>query len=67
MNISCSDIPEEGYRLSFQKEDSNWEGLKELDILPDAHLIIRDKILITDDEIIKVGDEIHLIQVISGG
>jgi len=34
---------------------------------PSAYLILRDKQMITDDEIIKPGDIIELITVISGG
>ena len=41
--------------------------LKDLDIQPDAHLIIRKGVLITDDVILKDGEVIHLIPVISGG
>jgi sulfur carrier protein ThiS len=41
--------------------------LKDLNFQPDAHLIIRNGILITDDEMLKDGDTIRLIPVISGG
>ncbi len=34
---------------------------------PSAYLIVRNKELVTDDEIIKSGDTIELIAVISGG
>ena len=43
------------------------DALKKIEILPDSVLITRDGELITDDEILKEGDEIRLIAVISGG
>jgi sulfur carrier protein len=43
------------------------DSLKKIDILPDTVLITRAGELLTDDEILKDGDEIRLIAVISGG
>ena len=43
------------------------DALKKIDMLPDSVLITRDAELITDDEILKEGDQIRLIAVISGG
>ena len=43
------------------------KALKTHNMLSDAYLIIRDGILVTDDEIVQPGDEIQLIKVISGG
>ena len=43
------------------------DALKTIDILPDSVLITRDAELITDDVILKDGDQIRLIAVISGG
>jgi sulfur carrier protein len=42
-------------------------GLVKNDILPETVLAIRDGELITDDEIIREGDVIKLVSVISGG
>jgi sulfur carrier protein len=43
------------------------DALKKIDILPDTVLITRDGELLTDDEILKEGEVIRLIAVISGG
>ena len=42
-------------------------ALLKLGLSPEAHLATRDGMLLTDDEIIKEGEEIRLIAVISGG
>jgi sulfur carrier protein ThiS len=43
------------------------DALLSLDIIPDAVLPTREGELITDDEILKEGDVIKLVAVISGG
>jgi sulfur carrier protein len=43
------------------------KALQKLDIEPDSVLATRNGELLTDDEIIKEGDEIKLVPVISGG
>ena len=43
------------------------EALKRLEINPDTVLPTRDGELLTDDEILKEGDRIKLVAVISGG
>ncbi len=43
------------------------DALLKIDIPPDTVLITRSGELITDDEILREGDEIKLIAVISGG
>jgi sulfur carrier protein ThiS len=43
------------------------DALLKIDIQPDTVLITRGGELITDDEILREGDEIKLIAVISGG
>ena len=43
------------------------KALQKLNIDPDSVLITRNGELITDDEIIRVNDEIKLVPVISGG
>ena len=42
-------------------------ALLKLELSPEAILATRDGVLLTDDEIIKEGEEIRLISVISGG
>jgi sulfur carrier protein len=42
-------------------------ALLKIDIQPESVLAIRQGEMITDDEILKDGDEIKLISVISGG
>ena len=42
-------------------------ALKKIDVLPEAVLVTRDGELITEDEILKDGEQIRLIAVISGG
>ena len=43
------------------------DALKKSDIVPESVIATRDCELITDDEILRPGDEIKLIAVISGG
>jgi sulfur carrier protein len=43
------------------------DALKKSNIVPESVIAIRDGELITDDEILKDGDVIKLIAVISGG
>ena len=43
------------------------DALKKSDIVPEAVIAIRDGEVITDDEILRSGDEIKLVAVISGG
>ena len=43
------------------------DALKKSDIVPESVIATRDGELITDDEILRPGDEIKLIAVISGG
>jgi sulfur carrier protein len=43
------------------------DALKKIDVLPEAVLITRNGELITEDEILKEGEQIRLIAVISGG
>jgi sulfur carrier protein len=43
------------------------KALQKLEIEPDSVLATRNGELLTDDEIIKEGDEIKLVPVISGG
>ena len=43
------------------------ELLKELQLIPEAHLVIRDQDLVTNDQILKDTDIIEIRPVISGG
>ncbi len=43
------------------------DALKKSNIVPEAVIAVRDGELITDDEILKNGDVIKLVAVISGG
>ena len=43
------------------------DALKKSDIVPESVIATRDGDLLTDDEILRPGDEIKLIAVISGG
>jgi sulfur carrier protein ThiS len=43
------------------------DALKKIDIPPESVLITRNGELITEDEILKEGEQIRLIAVISGG
>ena len=43
------------------------DALKKNDIVPESVIATRDGDLLTDDEILRPGDEIKLIAVISGG
>jgi len=43
------------------------DSLKKIEINPESVLAVRDGVLLTDDEILKEGDRIKLVPVISGG
>ena len=43
------------------------ELLRRLDLSPQAYLVVKDKGLMTGREIIRDGEEVHIIAVISGG
>ena len=42
-------------------------ALKKINILPESVIAVRDGEMITDDEILRPGDEVKLVAVISGG
>jgi len=42
-------------------------ALKKIDVLPEAVIAIRDSELIEEDEILREGETIKLVAVISGG
>lgn len=43
------------------------DALKKSDIVPEGVIAVRDGILLVDDEILRNGDVIKLVAVISGG
>ena len=43
------------------------EVLKELQLIPEAYLVIRDQDLVTEDELLQDQDTIEIRPVISGG
>lgn len=43
------------------------EVLKKLDLSPQAFLVVRDKRLLTGRELVRDGEEVRIIAVISGG
>jgi sulfur carrier protein ThiS len=43
------------------------DALKKNNIVPESVIAVRDGEMITDDEILRSGDEIKLVAVISGG
>ena len=43
------------------------DALKKNDILPESVIATREGVMITEDEILREGDEIKLVAVISGG
>ena len=43
------------------------DALKKSNIVPESVIAVRDGEMITDDEILRSGDEIKLVAVISGG
>lgn len=43
------------------------DSLKKVDILPESVIAVRQGELILEDEILKPGEVIHLVAVISGG
>ncbi len=43
------------------------DALRKINIVPESVIAVRDGEMITDDEILRPGDEIKLVAVISGG
>ncbi|MBI9047543.1 MAG: MoaD/ThiS family protein [Anaerolineaceae bacterium] len=53
--------------FTVEKSTSVKKTLKMIGLNPESYLVIRDGELITEDELLKPGDEIKLVSVISGG
>jgi sulfur carrier protein len=43
------------------------DALRKINVVPESVIAIRDGEMITDDEILRPGDEVKLVAVISGG
>jgi len=43
------------------------DALKKIDVVPESVIAVRNGEMITDDEILRPGDEVKLVAVISGG
>jgi sulfur carrier protein ThiS len=43
------------------------DALRKINIVPESVIAVRDGVMITDDEILRPGDEVKLVAVISGG
>lgn len=41
--------------------------LKRVDLLPESVLVVRNGILVTEDQRLELGDEVKIVSVISGG
>ena len=55
------------FELEFHETLTVKKALKELDLLPEAYLVVRSGELIVEQEYLKDGDEIKLVPVVSGG
>ena len=42
-------------------------ALQKINVVPESVIAVRDGVMITDDEILRPGDEVKLVAVISGG
>ncbi|MCE1253295.1 MAG: MoaD/ThiS family protein [Anaerolineae bacterium] len=52
---------------TLDKEMSLKQAYKELGLIPESYLAVRNNEMITESEQLKHGDEIKLVPVISGG
>ena len=52
---------------TLEKEMSLKQAYKELNLIPESYLALKNNELITESEMLKDGDEIKLVSVISGG
>lgn len=43
------------------------DALRKINVVPESVIAVRDGVMITDDEILRPGDEVKLVAVISGG
>ncbi|MAT41965.1 MAG: hypothetical protein CL609_06460 [Anaerolineaceae bacterium] len=55
------------YEMEFYDTLTVKKALKELDLLPESYLVVRNGELIVEQEYLKDGDVIKLVPVVSGG
>ena len=53
--------------FDFEKRMSALKLLRQLEILAETVVVTRNGEIVTEDEMLEVGDEVELIRVISGG
>ena len=52
---------------SFDESMTVKQMLKRIDILPESALVVRDGKLVTEDQLLKPGDAVKVVDAISGG
>ncbi len=52
---------------TFERDLKVRDLLKELKLNPEEVIVIRNGEVVTEDEVVRVGDEIEIVRVISGG
>ena len=67
MDASFATLSVKGETISCRINIPVWKAMAEKGLSRSAYLTVRDGLLITDDEIINMGDTIELIPVVSGG
>ena len=55
------------YQIDDVKDLTVAKALSQLNLFPEAHLVIRRGQMITEQELLRDGDEIKIVPVISGG
>ncbi len=55
------------YQIDDVKDLTVAKALKQLNLIPEAHLVIRSGKMLTEQELLRDGDELKIIPVISGG
>ena len=53
--------------FEFHKRMPARKLLEQLNILPETVVVTKNEEIVTEDEMLEVGDEIELVRVISGG
>ncbi len=55
------------YQIDDVKDLTVAKALKQLNLIPEAHLVIRSGKMLTEQELLRDGDELKIVPVISGG
>jgi len=55
------------YQIDDVKDLTVAKALKQLNLIPESHLVIRSGKMLTEQELLRDGDELKIIPVISGG